>query len=39
MLERFESTAQLDAAGNELLAEVRIEMRQAIEMVEIAYSV
>ena len=41
MLERFESTpqAQLDAAGNELLAEVRIEMRQAIEMVDIAYSV
>lgn len=41
MLERFESIAQaqLDAAGNELLAEVRIEMRQAIEMVDIAYSV
>jgi magnesium transporter len=41
MLERFEATtqAQLDAAGNELLAEVRIEMRQAIEMVDIAYSV
>jgi len=41
MLERFEATTQarLDAAGNELLAEVRIEMRQAIEMVDIAYSV
>jgi magnesium transporter len=41
MLERFESTtqAQLDAGGNELLAEVRIEMRQAIEMVDIAYKV
>jgi magnesium transporter len=41
MLERFESVsaAHLDAAGNELLGEVRIEMRQAIEMVDIAYSV
>lgn len=41
MLERFEGAtrAQLDGAGNELLAEVRIEMRQAIEMVDIAYSV
>ena len=41
MLERFESTAQarLDEPGSALLAEVRIEMRQAIEMVDIAYSV
>ena len=41
MLERLEGTTavQLEAPGNELLAEVRIEMRQAIEMVDIAYSV
>ncbi len=41
MLERFEALVQpgLAASGNALLAEVRIEMRQAIEMVGIASSV
>lgn len=41
MLERFETLVEpgLEASGNALLAEVRIEMRQAIEMVGIATSV